>query len=147
MLRQYAGALVVAPLAWTKATLKTRQVAQLLGEQLSLSAGAWLFVQCDWAIAVLVNGALGAELLQRAGRELWPRALGSKAACKLWDSLCISFGLWGLARQLRSAAKQPGARRNWPHLLQKVSNADLSRWDLGGLCRRSLETLDSFLVL
>lgn len=122
----------------------------MVAEQFAFAWTAWLFVRCDWGIAVVVNAVLGVELLQRAGRELCPAALG-RSPWMAWsfDSVSAALGLWGLARQLRVASKVAApmprfVQRAWQPLREQVSGC----WKVcGHHVASALEHLDTLLCV
>lgn len=147
-LRRYTAAVAHMPLTLLRTSPQTGRTVTLVAEQLALSAVAWVFVKFDWAIAVVANAVLGTELLLRAGREVCPKVVGCKAVFLLWDSVCISFGMWGLARQLRSSARRSTF---WSRSADRLRSygVPLAAESLDCCClsRRGLDTLDRFLLL
>lgn len=112
-LRRVGGSLAVAPLQLQGAAPEGYRLVEAVGQQVALHGTARLFFQFDWIVAVVVNAVLGAELLQRSGREALPQVLSKSRGCALtWDGCCLAVSSWGLARQLRVASRtaRPHAR-------------------------------------
>lgn len=94
-----SSALVSTTLAAAGASGTTAQIAKLCSDGFLLSTIACYFARLDWATSLVVNAALGTELLQQGGRNLFPKVLSSPMACVSWDISCLVFGAWGAARQ------------------------------------------------
>lgn len=150
-LRRCGSQLALLPLqAWGGASLEAWRVADHLGQQLALTWAAWLFVRFDWVVAVVCNAVLGAELLQRAGREALPGALAASRASRLTlDSCCLATGAWGLARQLRATSRvaklPPSLAGTLLWALPGSTPEDVP--ESTGTWRRVLDSLDLVLLL
>jgi len=142
-MRRAAGCAVVEPLHLAGASPQFRQVSRVVAERVAFILGARLFVTYDFVCSVAVNGLLGVELLQRAGRECFP-LLRSPSIAWTFDLTCVSLGTWCAARQVRFAARssQPGPvskrlGKQWPFDSKELVDA----W------RVITEHLDALLLL
>lgn len=141
-LRRCGSAIALAPMQIWSAPPEWRRVADVLGGQVALNTTAWIFFQFDWIVAVVVNAALGAELLQRGVREAVPEVMEASRTCAMAvDVGCLAAGAWGLARQLREA----GRRARQPRRLLRAVDTIPAPWRK--VWNEALTWLDGVLLL